>query len=370
MKCDNKYIFVVILSILLVLSNNAYSYQLPFNAINTKLEKTTINNIFPINPNLLWLTGDFSNDFSFENSQAVVLNSNDGGKTWGKKFSITNNAIFLKSYFLNEKYGFIIGGLKQKGRIWQTRDGGNSWKLLKYQANDFFIDIKFTSSKNGWILGEDGSVYSTSNSGKLWKYSKIIDAKDLKSFAFKNASEGWAFGYQGQTFTTKDGGKTWIPNVNYFTSEICAEKRKLEFKESVFLNENLGFVGARCKMSIAKDSLKIANDRGIIFTTKTGGKTWESRILTETLGLDFAYFTKRGNGLVIPSFSWQQNGVLFHSIDFGQTWKSLPSPNIEGIPSGVFFLDDKEGWLVSNDGFYIDYLYKTENGGQSWYKLN
>jgi hypothetical protein len=67
--------------------------------------------------------------------------------------------------------------------------------------------------------------------------------------------------------------------------------------------------------------------------------------------------------LRLPSSSNFNLGRLFHTTDGGHSWAQLP------IPTGgeIHFVDNQRGWVEG--GASGDELYSTNNGGQSWTRL-
>jgi len=68
--------------------------------------------------------------------------------------------------------------------------------------------------------------------------------------------------------------------------------------------------------------------------------------------------TKNGDVCAVGNF-----GTIFHSKDFGKTWKAQES----GVKTELFdvsFVDDKNGWAVGRGGEIL----ATHNGGETWTK--
>lgn len=71
------------------------------------------------------------------NPGSMILKSADGGENWHRLYTQSPTPINAIS-FLNEKIGFAVGEL---GRILATRDGGNTWRTLRYGANRLALSV-------------------------------------------------------------------------------------------------------------------------------------------------------------------------------------------------------------------------------------
>ena len=155
---------------------------------------------------------------------------------------------------------------------------------------------------------------------------------------------GWAIGEKGMIAATTNG-KDW---------EIQTSKVDNPLKGVYFVNKDVGFaVGA--------------NDT--ILSTKTGGRTWKivQGGIMGAIGDDEAtmynaiQFLDESTGWVagvhvVPQVS--QNSVIQKTEDGGQTWVNQET-GTEDVLEDIFFLDDKHGWAVGENGLILH----TSNGG-------
>ena len=77
-------------------------------------------------------------------------------------------------YFLDPEQGFAIG---DRGVIWMTVDGGQSWQWTRSPVRCRLESIHFIDSRNGWIVGGHSHPYThkstavilrTRDGGKRW----------------------------------------------------------------------------------------------------------------------------------------------------------------------------------------------------------
>ncbi len=79
--------------------------------------------------------------------------------------------------------------------------------------------------------------------------------------------------------------------------------------------------------------------------------------------LDFKFLSeRRGIAAGFIEEKGKQKGTLLITSDGGQTWSLEP---FKQIPISLFFLDDSQGWMVTDKG-----MWKTVESGRSWQKLN
>jgi photosystem II stability/assembly factor-like uncharacterized protein len=136
-----------------------------------------------------------------EKSNALILKTNDGGKTWNKVFQ-SNRPFELtwKCSFPTEKTGYVTiqsynpdPEIKQQ-RIAKTTDGGDTWKEMNLvedaAAREF--GIGFTDEDHGYV-GTMNSGYETTDGGGTWKKIELGKACN-KIRIYRNAA-GKVYGY-------------------------------------------------------------------------------------------------------------------------------------------------------------------------------
>ncbi|HEU4509425.1 MAG TPA: hypothetical protein VFR78_14360 [Pyrinomonadaceae bacterium] len=112
--------------------------------------------------------------------------TNDGGKTWTQRQAYDDLELNVV-HFPNAKTGFAAGSRMVRDApaypevfVSRTNDGGVTWKDLSSQinnairnqfgkANDYIVDIAFTSPANVTLLTGFGKLVASSDSGTSWK---------------------------------------------------------------------------------------------------------------------------------------------------------------------------------------------------------
>ena len=118
-----------------------------------------------------------ANNTEVEKSNALILQTCDGGKTWQKKYESTRPyELTWKASFPSRSIGYCtIQSYNPDSTITQryivkTIDGGNTWNEMPL-CNDFSIrefGIGFLDNNKGWV-GTNKTGFETTNGGKTWE---------------------------------------------------------------------------------------------------------------------------------------------------------------------------------------------------------
>ena len=251
--------------------------------------------------------------------EGLMLHSADGGKTWQKQN--TDTKVYLFSvFFTTDDHGYAVG---DKSAITETTDGGKTWKARKIarsmegqnedmalaMQDPIFYDIRFTTEKKGWIMGEFGQLLSTNDGGQNWTphqntlmtpESGIVDPMDLPTFFggfLINDQEAIATGLDGRIARTKDGGTTWrfepmklafpivdplyqatmTPDGNAWAVGAAGEVVRLEPGQTEWTRAELGmpvYTWLRAVDFFDAQNGWLVGGYGYILRTTDGGKSW------------------------------------------------------------------------------------------------
>ncbi|MEP6944847.1 MAG: YCF48-related protein [Acidobacteriota bacterium] len=119
----------------------------------------------------------------------------------------------------------------------------------------------------------------------------------------------------------------------------------------------------------------VAGDGGYLASTNDAGRTWTKYPLNTTEDINEIYFRNDENGYLVAG------KLLFITRDGGQTWQPTQIFREADFPKGVpeflsiRFADKKRGIIIGSvlnkAGDVIDSLvFRTENGGDSWQRIN
>ncbi|MCY7409216.1 MAG: hypothetical protein LH473_03010, partial [Chitinophagales bacterium] len=128
-------------------------------------------------------------------------------------------------------------------------------------------------------------------------------------------------------------------SVRYFSEAQIFESSTITdntFVASSFINDNEGW---------------LADNNGMLFHTSNSGQTWDSISITKNfLKFDFVD--------AVYGFALASEGA-YKTTDGGNTWSSLSLPGYIG--ESLYFLDNNTGFISGNK-----MIFKTTDGGTTW----
>lgn len=225
-------------------------------------------------------------------------------------------------------------------------------------------------------VGERGHILYSDNHGQTWIQAKVPVSVTLTAVTFATAKKGWAVGHDGVVLHTQDSGLSWQKQLdgNTINQVMLAQLKKLIETKSKALNmallpkdalqqqvlaqelEDLNFflsdveIAAREGPITPLMDLWFKNERegivigafGVILRTTDAGANWVPLAdrIHNPQGLHYYGITQAEDTLFIAG----ENGILFRSDDWGQTWQSITSPykgsifGITGRSEGVWVI--------------------------------
>jgi photosystem II stability/assembly factor-like uncharacterized protein len=318
--------------------------------------------------------------------------------------------------FLNADRGWAVG---DRGVIWQTSDGGRSWKQQSSGVTCRLEAVQFLDADNGWAAGgwtqpytheTHGVVLRTRDGGKTWQNTPGLTLPGLTNLKMLDAKWGWAIGgrshlFPSGVFFTDDGGRTWTPVMKGETAGwVCgdfADRRGgvvagLDGSIATFTANDLRAsrspnVGPRFVRRLLLAGSKLApgelpvdatrgtpgpglvpaknsplgwlvGDGGLVLTTTDGGNTWNEppgKVPPIAAGnLDFRALAAFSNHVWIAG---APGTCVLHSADGGQSWNLFRTEQTVPL-AGLTFIDEYRGWAVGALGTILH----TRDGGQTW----
>jgi len=215
------------------------------------------------------------------------------------------------------------------------------WQVISYVEGAHFHDISFADEQHGWAIDRDGSVFFTTDGGTTWHCQSHGHWLFYEAIQFIDVEHGWIVG-RNLVLRTEDGGKTWQKSeVNGWLLSVH------------FVNKKEGW-------AVGVDLFQW--NKGKLFHTKDGGKTWVAPLGTIEGALYDVYFPTPKNGWIVGMVEERKESIILHTSDSGQTWKRQRIDLIDVETIRVYFLNEKEGWIVGRKGTILH----TEDGGKKW----
>ncbi len=188
-------------------------------------------------------------------------------------------------------------------------------------------------------VGDRGHILYSDDQGATWVQAKVPTRALLTSVFFVDDKHGWAVGHDAQILASEDGGATW-------TKQFDDLKREAPLLDVWFKDANSGFaVGAY----------------GALLETTDGGKHWEDasdRLDNEDQFHLNGIASVKDAGLFIVG----EQGSMFRSADWGQTWEKLEGP-YEGSLFGVIGTAQANTLLAYG---LRGNLYRSTDFGSTW----
>lgn len=303
---------------------------------------------------------------AFDNDRAIVvgyggkiLTTEDAGKTWTRRASGTDRALYSVDFFGDQ--GWIVG---QDGFVFHSADGGKTWTQQVGGTTFYLFAVDFVDETHGWAVGDRATLLTTSDGGQTWSLSKIggeagltadeaLLAQDpvLYDVQFLDRNLGWVVGEFGNVYHTTDGGETW-----------GQQQESLIGSAGLFNALDLPtFFGVHF---IDAENGLAAGLEGRVARTRDGGKNWAF----ETFDLKLPILDPLFQPFQFPDGTgWAVGaaGEIAHQVEPGQPWvRAQLGREILTWLRGVHFVDKQNGWIVGGYGTILH----TTDGGKTWFQ--
>jgi photosystem II stability/assembly factor-like uncharacterized protein len=314
-------------------------------------------------------------------AEDAILRTTDGGSTW---YNVSPQGVTTFGYgtgntFLNTSLAWVMvadwNDPAGSGLLYRTNDGGLSWTV--YPVPFGGGDLTFIDENNGWMMAYLGvaagsmgvSVYRTTDGGATWIQAYTNDPNlenagdSLPLSGIKNnltpldAQIAWVGGvvYAPETFylyKTSDGGQTWAPQTipaapGMQNTEVAIDSGP------IFTSPSDGILPIR----FTGETLHTG-----FYATRDGGLNWE--FVTFMPGSGAVDFVSPSDGLF---WTGEQ---FFVTVNGAQTWTSINPDILFGESfAGMDFVNTRTGWVWTYDQSGQYGLYKTTDGGMTWFSL-
>ena len=257
------------------------------------------------------ISNDLTKVYFFDAKNGSILGNNktyfrttDGGETWinsSNNIQIDFSAISFYTMNNGVSVGKNIG--TDSSSIFVTKNGGAKWELLSVIKNSMspVLDanvtpqfIHYEDENNFAVFGtgiSETQVFNTTNGGNSWRAQYLFGTGKFSAASFIDSKNGFILAYQGMTteywgtvHKTTNGGLTWQQLSNM----------KLPQCKSIFmLDSYIGYVVGNSQVSLGN-----AKQNGI-FKTINGCVDWDKLVCNTENQLNDVYFTDAKTGTIV-----------------------------------------------------------------------
>lgn len=216
---------------------------------------------------------------------------------------------------------------------------GDRTALIAPKATEsVLLDISRTGKGQRLVIvGDRGHILYSDDNGEQWQQASVPTQKMLTAVSFPSENIGYAVGHDAIILKTTNGGAVW--QKIYDNLELG-----IPLLDIRFFNDNEGVaVGAY----------------GLALKTENGGNSWQS--ISKKIGNHDELHLNALSGSADNLYLAGEQGVLFHSKDFGQSWQSLNSGYI-GSWFGLVGENDQKLWLYGLRGT----VHQSDKQGKAW----
>lgn len=295
--------------------------------------------------------------FSYDSQQIIyLLHTTDGGSRWdwvglppleaGMSRSITELTATDASHAW--VFGYDVGQRDNtyfyRPWAWKTSNGGADWQPFSLPVEDM-RSMKFVNENNGFALSVSRNILLRTNDGGLtWDSFSLANFPRGSDAQLRIRSEKQLLIKEpyGQAFKSNDGGVNWKDSTAARVSPVTLT--------------SIWFFDSREGLATGSD--------GSVTRTTDGGQTW---VVSPVSGMGASsprlQFVSNGTGWMISD-----SRRILRSTDKGKTWPE-PAARNETVIYGItdfYFLDEKNGWFVTQYPSNLASIFQTVDGGLSW----
>ena len=272
----------------------------------------------------------------------AIERTSDGGKTWQSTVPAGCDVCAgAHLSFVDDRTGFALAGARPSPRLYETGDGGVSWRVVRSNVS-FTGPIRFATASDGWAVSDPGKMIGPSQSVPVGG---------------------------GIVYRTRDGGRTW----RRVALAVPASYRGRAATAGV-----PRFFGARAGVIAVRFRDRSGAQHVIVCVTIDGGQTWTVRaapasadVRAQSWGFPEAL---PFSAATVDDWFLLVGHNLYATHDRGLSWSAIRTVAPQAPHAwDVDFTSPTTGWAI-----FAPYetgpragaaLVKTTDGGRHWRPL-
>ncbi len=300
----------------------------------------------------------------------ALLKTTDSGENWQivNTPGYTGNLWWID--FMTEDYGFIAAD----GKVLRTTDGGNNWEIIQAGDDAPLYCINIVDSLYIAAAGYGGTNYPgkniySSDGGYTWINGGFLTTEEVNDIKFINRDTGYVVMNTILAQKTTNRGQNWTPLAGIFDNY-----------ELQFLNNNIGYsAGTEVKINKTEGNLDawtrlfindnfsdvffVSEQKGFAISSSTNSN-FRGLYKTTNSGIDWQYVIGAPDGVdllfldSLTGFIGTDN--IYKTTDGGETWY-VPNGGSGGAGK-IFFINEMTGWAIRSNK-----IYKTTDKGENWF---
>lgn len=337
-----------------------------------------------VNPHLGFVLADAKPTGSVAPGAPVLLVTQNGGRGWTRiNGSLPAHTTSLRFFGRNSGFAQTLTGSQLES--WETIDGGANWRRIPLPAHAQASD--FSSPRDGWaasVTANGYSLWQTIDAGLAWRLRASVPLAAVLSVQVVAASESeaWflvrgepAMNQQAYTlFHTSDEGARFVVTVaqRLAASKLAPGNGQRAATGPGPLAGPLVLAGENSARLVG---LSPAVYFGLVSMgyTYNGGSAWNNSKVALQGQSGLMSFANKRNGWLAATL-WQGPSNLYKTSDGGRTWFQVyPSLSAQDASSSVFHLaalrysqaDRSRVALLSSELGFSGLLPQTAVAGES-----
>jgi photosystem II stability/assembly factor-like uncharacterized protein len=265
-----------------------------------------------------------------------LLQTLDGGRTWKEVYPMTHPHPVNGVSFVNANVGYGVGVPGNASAILKSDNGGSTWNqigVLPGNAPNNHIastsPIVFLTEQHGYAANSKGMIYETKDGGKTWALVKIpnLNANGQISLMFMSGTQDGVVFDGLHIEATRNGGRSWYevnlapswygfgPPDRYPAVAGLYLARLAHLPMAHMLSVMVGWKGLHSWIGLGGPQIAwFVGAKNGSFLTTDGGAKW-----SDIHGISNADFVNAKDG-------WAMQGGLLRTTDGGLTWTYASHP--------------------------------------------